>query len=125
MKKDHLRIPENALELRADFIRPAFYWLEEVYSAEYTGYKRIRDLCTEEIWKRYFLWAPDFDEHREMKLLKKAGFELRKRIVARLRPNFFKKGKMNDKLKEIEEKTERANSSRTKAASTESSAYQS
>lgn len=110
VKEAHLIVPENAEELRADFIRPAFYWIQEVYIGEYTDYKRIRDLCTEEIWTRYFLWTPDFDDHREMIMLRHAASALRKRIVSRTRPDFFKKGKIYGALK-------RTHSTQTKATS--------
>jgi hypothetical protein len=113
VKEGHLAVPKDALDFRVEFIRPAFYWIEEVYSTEYTGYKRIRDLCTEEIWSRYFLWAPDFDDHREMVLLRKAASGLRKRVVARSRPDFFKKGKINEQVKI----KKRADSARSKAES--------
>ena len=119
VKENHLQVPEKALDLKAEFIRPAFYWVEEVYSAEYTGYRRIRDLCTEEIWNRYFLWAPDFDDHREMVLLRKAAFELRKRVVSRTRPDLFKKGKVNGQVKIKKAAAAAAESTRTKASSAE------
>lgn len=103
IKQDHLSIPENASILRADFIRPAYHWMVEVYEVEYNDVQEIKRLLKPEIWQRYKAWG-GFDEHREMVLLKARLSDLRQRLVSRDRPDFFKKTKIAKGLKRAQKK---------------------
>ena len=92
IKPDHLDIPIDALELRADFIRPAHHWLVGIYEKEYAAVRRIKKMQPDEMWARYKKWG-GFEEHREVLLLKAALHTLRTLLVSRTRPDFFKKSK--------------------------------
>lgn len=100
IKPDYLHIPENSEKLRADFIRPAFHWLKEVYAREYYDVREVKKLLPDHIWKRYKDWG-GFDEHRECVMLREALSQLRRAVVARTRPDFFKKTIIAKKFKEI------------------------
>jgi hypothetical protein len=100
IKVDQLHIPEDADQLRADFIRPAYYWVGSLYETEYAEVKRIKDMQTAEMWARYKKWG-GFEDYREVLLLNAALSELRAKIVSRSRPDFFKKSKRNAKKNKI------------------------
>ena len=92
IKPDHLHIPEDAIELRADFIRPAYYWLGGIYEKEFVEVRRIKKMQPDEMWARYKRWGMS-DDYREVTLLKSALHALRTILVSRTRPDFFKKSK--------------------------------
>lgn len=107
IKPDHLTIPENAEKLRADFLRPGFHWLYEIHDNEYDAVIQIKKLLKPEIWQRYKEWG-GFDEHREMILLRERLSDLRKRLVSRDRPDFFKKTVIAKALKRAEKKNKKS-----------------
>ncbi len=92
IKENALLIPENSEDLRADFIRPGFKWIMQIYETEYKKVKRVKGLLPEELWTRYRKWG-GFDDHREVILLRQSLNELRMMIVSRKRPDFYKKKK--------------------------------
>lgn len=96
IKPDYLHIPKEATEFRADFIRPAYYWIGHLYKTEYVAVQRIKKMQTAEMWARYKSWG-GFEDYREVLLLNAALSELRAKIVSRSRPDFFKKSKRNAK----------------------------
>lgn len=98
IKPDHLAIPEHCDELRADFIRPAFYWLGSIYENEYRDVVKFRKQQPDHIWARYKKWG-EFEEYREVRLLKEKINVLRAKIVSRDRPDFYKKSKRATLLK--------------------------
>ena len=91
-------VPKVATSAPAPVVREAYRWLVRIFDTEYKAYAQIRMLLPEEIWDRYDCWG-DFDDHREVILLKKAGVALRAAIVSQKRPDFFKKGKLDDIIK--------------------------
>jgi hypothetical protein len=103
IKEGHLGIPEDATILRADFIRPAYHWLLGVHDLEYNDVLDIKRLLKPEIWKRYKDWG-GFDDHREMVLLQARLSELRRKLVSRERPDFFKKTLIAKGLKRAQKK---------------------
>jgi len=96
IKLKHLEVPENADHYKAEFLRDAHTWLEDVTKTQYAAARRIYAMQTPEMWARYKNWGI-FDEHREVILLRKATNELRARVVSRARPDFFKKSKRDSK----------------------------
>jgi len=96
VKVDQLTIPEDADQFRADFIRPAYYWIGSVYETAYAEVRRIKRMQTDEMWKRYRTWG-GFEEHREVILMKNALQVLRNAIVSHSRPDFYKKSKRDAK----------------------------
>lgn len=92
IRKNHLIVPEGSEELRADFIRPAYKWLANIYHNEYAKARRVRGLLSDELWARYKSWG-GFDEHREVVLLRKACNDLRTALVSQKRPDFYKRTK--------------------------------
>ena len=98
IRKDHLTIPNDAYQYRADFIRPAYVWLCARYDVEYSDVQRIKKMQPAAIWERYKKWG-GFEEHREVLLLNDALILLRSSLVSRTRPDFFKKSKRNAKHK--------------------------
>lgn len=96
IKVDQLHVPEDATDLRADFIRPAHHWLVQVYAKQYAEVRRIKKMQPDEMWARYKNWG-GFEEYREVLLLKDALSTLRSTIVSRKRPDFYKKSKRNAK----------------------------
>lgn len=98
IKDGHLSIPDDAKQLPVSMIREAFHWVLSLFECEYYGYKKMRDLCTEEIWERYLKWE-GCEDFREVILLRKATHTFRQQVISRKRPNFFKKGKVKIALK--------------------------
>jgi len=94
--EDYFLLTEEDYQLRADFIRPAFHWLEDVFKTEFTEVLRIKRMQPSEIWARYKQWGC-FEEHREVLLLNKALNALRMKLITRTRPDFFKKSKRHAK----------------------------
>lgn len=90
IKPEHLNVPDGSEDLRADFIRPAYHWVADLYESEYTEITRIKAMQPDEIWSRYKLWG-GFEDHREVVLLKEALNALRTKLVSRKRPDFYKK----------------------------------
>lgn len=98
IKPEQLGFEDGCKDLRADFIRPAFHWLNDVYENEYSAIVKFKKQQPESIWKRYKTWG-GFEECREVKLLAEKLNALRTRVLARSRPDFYKKGKRTKLLK--------------------------
>lgn len=92
IRDNHLVVPEDSNELRADFIRPAYKWIAEIYQNEYAKARRVKGLLSDELWKRYREWG-GYEDHREMVLLRKACNALRASLVSQKRPDFYKRTK--------------------------------
>lgn len=103
VKGTHLILHERVSEMPADMIREGFNWLVFIFENQYLEYTKVRALLTDDQWARYLLWE-DFEDFREVVLLRKATFEFRRAIVSRCRPVLFKKVKVNGKLREIDRK---------------------
>ena len=99
IKEGYLQVPEYAEICRSEFIIAAHKWLEDIHEGVYKVVMDVRKLLPETLWNRYKAWGEDFDEHREVKMLKEALVIFRKAIVSRKRPDFFKRGKYNAELK--------------------------
>ncbi len=114
VKETHLVLHERTLELPVTIIREGFGWLTCVHKTQFATYQKVRALLTTEQWDRYLLWE-DFEDFREVIMLRKATFEFRRCIVSRHRPNLFKKGKTNGEIKAIDRK-KKAEAKAAKAA---------
>lgn len=101
--KDYLTVPKESEKLRAAFVDDGLKWLESIYDMEFRNAYRIRALLPEELWDRYEKWG-DFGEHREVKLLNESLAILKKAIRRKSRPDFFKKGKINEQIKKLHKK---------------------
>lgn len=86
--------------LHMTFIREGYKWLKDVYETEFLAFHKVWKLIPQAQWESYDR-MPDMDDLQEVILLKKAKFVLRGKIVGRDRPDFFKKGKLNGKIKKI------------------------
>lgn len=121
VKDTHLVLHDRALELPAELIREGFNWLKHIFEHQYKEYIKVRLLLSDDQWARYLLWE-DFEDFREVVLLRKATFEFRRRIVSRFRPNLFKKVHVSGQIKAIDKKKKAnrkksSSSKRTAAAS--------
>ena len=114
VKETHLVLHERTLELPITIIREGFGWLKCVNENQFVTYQKTRALLTKEQWDRYLLWE-DFEDFREVIMLRKATFEFRRCIVSRHRPSLFKKGKTNGEIKAIDRK-KKAEAKAAKAA---------
>ena len=89
-----IAVPEDVDLVKMDLIRPAHEWIHMIFDTVYTAAKNAKALCSDEVWKRYESWG-DFDEHREVTILKHALVNLRKEVISRNRPIFFKRTQIN------------------------------
>ena len=89
---------EDLEKLPVTIIRDAYNWLEKILGAEWREYSCIRRLLPEMAWEMYEAMG-DFEDHREVKLLRLAQKNLRSIFISRERPTLFKKGKVVDELK--------------------------
>jgi len=105
IKEGYLQVPENAEICRSEMVIEAHKWLERIHESEYKDVMAVRKLLPETLWTRYKAWGEDFDEHREVKMLKERLVIFRKAIVSRSRPDFFKKGKYNAEIKRRSKKS--------------------
>ena len=92
--EEHLVLPEETINLSADLIREGYKWLVIVFDNKHSRWLKVRSLLDESQWDRYFLWG-GFENHREMVMLKEASLHLRREVVARTRPDLFKRSKLN------------------------------
>ena len=99
IKPDHLSLPEEASDLPIDMIREGRNWLEDIFNEEYKAVRKVKDLLSDEQWARYKLWG-SFEETQEMILLREKRIPFRKILVGRNRPDLFKKGKVNEGIKQ-------------------------
>ena len=99
IKDGYLQVPENAEICRSQMVVEAHKWLESIHEGVYRDVMAVRKLLPEELWARYKAWGEDFEEHREVKMLKEKLVIFRKAIVNRSRPDFFKRGKYNAEIK--------------------------
>lgn len=100
IKDNHLSLPDEAVFFPKDLITEGHKWLDNVYKTEFAPVRTVRNLLSTDQWQRYKLWG-SFGETQEMILLKEKQVPLRKVLVARDRPNLFKKGKQNEQLKKL------------------------
>lgn len=106
IKKDHFSfcIEKEGLEdLDTEFLEVASDWIDTVYILLYGDILQIKKLLSEETWKRYQTWG-GFEEHRECVLLRGALDRFKEMITSKDRPDFFKKGKLDAKLKSTKSK---------------------
>ena len=96
----YLDVPQSSEELLINYIRAGYKWLDDIYQNEYKKVLNIWKLLPKAIWERYKTWG-DFSEHRESVLLKEAIINFKKTIKRKSRPDFFKKGNINAKIKAI------------------------
>ena len=83
-------IHEDSAILPADIVREGYQWLLAIHQGPFQKVIDIWKLCPEEVWDRYFLFG-DFEDHREMKLLRGALIHLKKSMYRR--PVLFTKSK--------------------------------
>ncbi len=103
VKKTHLVLHERTIELPITMIREGFAWLRHIHKVQFAEYQKVWALLDSGQWARYLLWE-DFEDFREVVMLRKATFAFRKTIVSRYRPSLFKKGKTNGEIKAIDRK---------------------
>jgi hypothetical protein len=107
MKNDHFSFifeKENLSDLDIDFLQKALDWIYSIYVLEYHQVLNIKQLLSDEIWKRYQTWG-GFEEHRECVLLRKSLGDFKHMITHPERPDFFKKGKLDAKLKSAKQES--------------------
>jgi hypothetical protein len=73
-------------------IEEAYVYIEELHNGAYRKYLKVRKLLSEEQWNWYTLTG-DFEQHREMVLLKEVSKDLRKHITQHAKPKLFKKAR--------------------------------
>lgn len=93
-KFDFCLLPDVSKQLPAEMISEARLWCRGVFSDEFSKYMAVKKLLTDELWARYEKWG-EFEEHREVVLLKAAAKILKTKLTSPHRPAFFKKGKFN------------------------------
>jgi hypothetical protein len=98
IKDDYLVIMDDSEILYAAFIKEGYDWLEHIYSILWKAAYNIKKLLPNELWERYKTWE-DFDNHREVKLLKQALVHLSKAVRSHKKPDFFKKGRVRVEIK--------------------------
>ena len=114
IKEGYLQVPENAEICRSQMVIEAYKWLEAIHIGVYKDVMAVRKLLPETLWNRYKAWGEDFNEHREVKMLKEVLVKFRKAIVNRGRPDFFMRGKYNAEIKRRTKKQKRKTGSRKK-----------
>lgn len=100
VKEGYLEVPDGSENLRSDFIRPAYKWLHDIADEEYEAVMYVWRKLPEDVWEMYFAIG-DYDDHREVIMLRRARARLRERVVSLSRPDFFKKTKIGKLLKEL------------------------
>lgn len=97
VKEEYLSVPDDAEILPVNFIKPAYKWLHDICDREYQEVMYVWNKLPEKVWETYFAIG-DFDEHREVVMLRKARANLRETVVSLARPDFFKKTKVKKEL---------------------------
>jgi hypothetical protein len=90
---EYLCLPDKIHVIDGKYIIEGYEWISEIYNNVYRDAKTIKNLLSEEMWERYSTWE-DFDDHREVILLKDALMNLRKQVVNIKRPVLFKKSRI-------------------------------
>lgn len=99
LEEERLKIVEGSEGLRADFLRPAYHWILQVYGKEFKGVKDARAFCSEETWDMYdLLGEEDLVEVRDFR---RALNTFRMAVVSRKRPDYFKVTKRTKLLKQV------------------------
>jgi len=91
IREGALSLPEDVDSLPMDVIREGQKWLASVFYCEFKEAKRIWNMQAPEYWHRYRIWGDEFNDHREVILLKKAMKIVKKRVCSHDRPVLFKK----------------------------------
>ena len=99
IKDNYLMILENVNWLKMDWLKTAHEWLTNSVEPLVRSVEKIIDLLPDKVWTQYILMG-DCEDLREMRMLKKALGDLRTMVVSKRRPDFFKKGLVDDEIKE-------------------------
>lgn len=100
IKDNYLKIPPDSRLLPDRFILDGYTWLLLLEEEEYEKARKIRALLPESTWDTYYSWG-DFNTVNEMVLWRKASRELRDVVVSRNRPDFFKRVRVEAKIRKV------------------------
>jgi len=92
--KSFLHKPGNDAKVTLEYIKPAFVFLDKIYKEEYKALMKIYTLQEPQKWLGYELY--DMTDHPEWIMLSKAKSALRKAMISRKRPDYFKSSKMKE-----------------------------
>ncbi len=106
LKEGCLDLHKDVADLPHTVLKQGHDWLRDLVRINYTAIMNIRSLLPAEIWERYEKWE-DFEDHREVKLLKQAYEVFRKKVNHKDRPILFKKTYVRKLLREQKAKHRR------------------
>jgi len=92
--KEYLVQPEAHAKITLEYIKPAFQFLDNIHRNEYQEVKRIYDLQDPSQWVNYEAFG--MTDFPEWIMLEKARSSLRRALVSRKRPAYFKKTAMQE-----------------------------
>ena len=89
---------ELAQKLNINLIHPAYSWLKQIVDTHWKQIQKYWNEQAETRWKRDYAW--DHSDHRHMKLVNAEVKKLLAVLRNSNRPDFFKRTKLSEKLKE-------------------------
>lgn len=111
---NYLSVPQQSEELNIDYIREGYKWIIKIRETVARDAIDIWKLLPRSMWERYELWG-EFSEHRESIMLGERLTKLKKAVKSKSRPDFFKRGIINGKIKKLNKKRDSKASRSNKA----------
>jgi len=101
-----LDVPSRSEELKTEYISDGYKWIYQIIVPKFLDVMEIWKLLPKELWERYDKWGV-FEEHREVVLLEERMVTFKKYLKDKQRPDFFKRSKINAKIKALDKKASR------------------
>lgn len=95
---DYLTLPSNVHEIDLKYITDGYDWISQINNTVWRNAHNIKRLLSDEMWERYATWE-DFEDAREVVLLKEALVNLKKQVTNSRRPTLFKKARLKAIIK--------------------------
>jgi hypothetical protein len=91
-----LPLPEDWKDVRVPEIKKAHTWCKKLLKDYVIPLDNIFELLPVFMWESYAIFGSAFDEHREVKILRRQKTALRRFVVSRERPQLFKMKRVED-----------------------------
>lgn len=90
---EYLLLPNGVEHIDSKYLTDGYEWISQIYNSVWRNAHNIKRLLSDEMWERYKQWE-DFEDAREVVLLKEALTNLKKQVVNTSRPVLFKKSRI-------------------------------
>jgi hypothetical protein len=90
---EYLVLSDGVEYIDSKYLTDGYEWISIIYNTVWRNAHNIKRLLSDEMWARYEAWE-DFEDAREVVLLREALTNLKKQVVNTSRPVLFKKSRI-------------------------------